>query len=365
MPSLDDRFRALEKIGPPERWPELDELETQGSVPPTPFRMRLGVIALALLVAVAGFVFAIRSFRSEQPPPQPGSPAENGLIAFGRGGTDAGLYATSPDGSDVSRLTSNDVDQDPAWSPDGSKIAFVRGFWDQSAGIYVMNADGTGVRRITDGGSGVDGADLNPDWSPIGDRIAFAREGRPEGADVGNTDIYVVNADGTGLARLTDSPEMEYAPAWSPDGSRIAFIGYDLASVGRPPSALRLYVMNADGTGVERLGPQNVEGPAWSPDGSEIAFVDTEEGSIMATRPDGTGLRRILDVTELVGGVHLVYGVTWSPDGTKIAFSAGPDSDDMHIYVVDRDGSGVIQLTDGPASDALPVWQPVRGTGTS
>jgi hypothetical protein len=126
---------------------------------------------------------------------------------------------------------------------------------------------------------------------------------------------------------------------------------------------MRLYVMNADGTGMEPLGRENVDGPSWSPDGTEIAFVDTETGSIMAIHPDGTALRRIVDGDELVGGVHLVYGATWSPDGTQVAFMAGPDSTDTHIYVVNRDGSDVRQVTDGPAPDAEPAWQPVPASG--
>jgi hypothetical protein len=108
-----------------------------------------------------------------------------------------------------------------------------------------------------------------------------------------------------------------------------------------------------------------VEGPSWSPDGTEIAFVDTETGSIMAIHPDGTALRRIIDAGELVGGVHLVYGATWSPDGTQIAFMAGPDSTDTHIYIVGADGSDVRQVTDGPAPDAEPAWQPVPAPGAS
>jgi hypothetical protein len=123
--------------------------------------------------------------------------------------------------------------------------------------------------------------------------------------------------------------------------------------------------MNADGTDMEALGPENVEGPSWSPDGTEIAFVDTETGSIMAIHPDGTALRRIIDAAELVGGVHLVYGATWSPDGTQIAFMAGPESTDTHVYVVSRDGSDVRQVTDGPAPDAEPTWQSVPAPGAS
>jgi TolB protein len=288
----------------------------------------------------------------------PSSAVQNGLIAFARGGPQSGLYATNPDGTGLTKLPSVPGDTDPAWSPDGSKIAFVR-FWEGSAGIWVMNADGTGLRRITDGGPDVDGTDLGPAWSPDGSRIAFAREGRPAQASTGNTDIYVVNADGTDFVRLTDDPMMEYAPTWSPDGSRIAFEAYDLATGGNPPSPLRLYVMNADGTHMDALGPENVEGPSWSPDGTEIAFVDTETGSIMAIHPDGKALRRIIDVADLVGGVHLVYGATWSPDGTQIAFMAGADSTDTHIYVVSRDGLDVRQVTDGPAPDAEPAWQPV------
>jgi TolB protein len=323
----------------------------------------VGTAVLAFVVAAAGFVLAIRAFRMEQTE-TPSSAVRNGVIAFARGGPRSGLLVTNPDGTGLTKLPSVPGDTDPAWSPDGSKIAFVR-FREGGAGIWVVNADGTGERRITDGGPDVDGTDLAPAWSPDGSRIAFAREGRPAKAATGNTDIYVVNADGTDLVRLTDDPMMEYAPTWSPDGSRIAFEAYDLAAGGNPPSPLRLYVMNADGTDMHALGPENVEGPSWSPDGTEIAFVDTETGSIMAINPDGTALRRVVDAAALVGGVHLVYGATWSPDGTQLAFMAGPDSTDTHIYVVSRDGSDVRQVTDGPAPDAEPAWQPVPAPGAS
>lgn len=363
MPSLDDHFNALTKVRPPEGWPDIRERGTRALAPPPRHRLRAGTAVLALVVAAGGFVFAIRAFRTERTG-TPSSAVRNGLIAFARGGPQSGLYVTNPDGTGLSKLPSVPGDTDPAWSPDGSKIAFVR-FREGGTGIWVMNADGTGARRITDGGPDVDGTDLGPAWSPDGSRIAFAREGRPAKAATGNTDIYVVDADGTDVVRLTDDPMMEYAPTWSPDGSRIAFAAYDLASGGNPPSPLRLYVMNADGTDREALGPENVEGLSWSPDGTEIAFVDTETGSIMAIHPDGTARRRIVDAAELVGGVHLVYGATWSPDGTQIAFMAGAESTDTHIYVVNHDGSDVRQVTDDPAPDAEPAWQPVPAPGAS
>jgi TolB protein len=361
MTSLNDHFNALTKVRPPEGWPDLGERGTRSLAPPPRRGLRAGTAVLAFAVAAAGFVLAIRAFRMERTE-APSSAVRNGLIAFARGGPRSSLFATNPDGTGLTKLASVPGDTDPAWSPDGSKIAFVR-LREGGAGIWVMNADGTGARRITDGGPDVDGTDLGPAWSPDGSRIAFAREGRPAKAATGNTDIYVVNASGTDVVRLTDDPMMEYAPTWSPDGSRIAFAAYDLASGGNPPSPLRLYVMNADGTDMKAVGPENVEGPSWSPDGTEIAFVDTHAGSIMAIHPDGTALRRIVDVAELVGGVHLVYGVTWSPDGTQIAFMAGPDSTDTHIYVVSRDGSDVGQVTDGPAPDAEPAWQSVPAPG--
>lgn len=360
MPSLDDHFQALSKVRPPEAWPELGErMPGLPARPPPALGRRLGVAALVLAVAAGGLVFAVRAFRTERPSPRPASTVENGLIAFSRGGREAGLYVMNPDGTGVRSLTSKAVDTDATWSPDGSRIAFVRGFADEDAGIYVMDADGSGVHRLTDGGGLIDFEDVGPSWSPEGTMLSFARGGREPGAETGDSDIYVMNVDGTDLVRLTESPVIESEPTWSPDGTRIAFEGYDLASGGQPPSRVRLYVMNADGMGIREVGPEDVQGPAWSPDGSEIAYVDTETGSIMAVRPDGTEPRLIVDVAQLVGGVHLVYDVAWSPDGSKLAFMAGPDSDDTHIYIVNRDGSGATQLTDDQAPDFSPSWQSV------
>jgi len=301
MPSLDDHFNALTKVRPPEGWPDLSERGTRPLAPPPSHRLRVGTAVLAFVVAAAGLVLAIRAFRMERTE-TPSSAVQNGVIAFARGGTQSGLFATNPDGTGLTKLPSVPGDTDPAWSPDGSKIAFVR-FREGGAGIWVMNADGTGLRRITDGGPDVDGTDLGPAWSPDGSRIAFAREGRPAKAATGNADIYVVNADGTDVVRLTDDPMMEYAPTWSPDGSRIAFAAYDLATGGNPPSPLRLYVMKADGTDMETLGPENVEGLSWSPDGTELVF-EAVEGGIYSVGADGSGLTRLS-----LGG----SGPTWSP----------------------------------------------------
>jgi len=352
MPSLDEHFRALTEIRPPDGWPDLGDREPRPR-PESSSRRRLGVAVLALLVAATGLALVVDAFRASERAPTPSSTVENGSIAFSRGGSESGLYVVNPDGTGVTRLPSERGDNDAAWSPDGSRIAFVR-YQAGDSGIYLMNADGTDVLQITNGGS-----DGSPNWSHDGTHIAFAREAS------GNADIYEVNADGTHVDRLTDDRLQESAPAWSPDGSRIAFDGWDDASGGQPPSPVRLYVMNENGTGIRALGPQNVAGAAWSPDGSEIAFADTETGSIMAIHPDGTRERSIVDMAEVVGGVHLVYGPTWSPDGTKIAFFAGSDAAHTRIYVVNRDGSGLTQLTHGPAADAEPAWQPVPVEGGS
>jgi Tol biopolymer transport system component len=155
------------------------------------------------------------------------------------------------DGTDLTRLTHDDtdiVDFEPAWSPDGSKIAFRRG-----PDIYLMNPDGTGLVNWSNYGSTTNGG---PSWSPDGTQIAFGSR------RVGNWEIYVMNADGTGLTRLTDDPASDFLPAWSPDGSKIAFM------TDRDGNE-EIYVMNPDGTGLVNLtnSPSREYSPAWSPGG--------------------------------------------------------------------------------------------------
>jgi PKD repeat protein len=160
------------------------------------------------------------------------------------------------DGSGQTRLTANAAwDGTPAWSPDGTRIAFASDR-DGDSDIYLMNADGTAQTSLIAAAEW--GSEIEPAWSPDGSRIAFTSDRD------GNAEVYVMNADGTGQTRRTASPGADGAPAWSPDGSRIAFESDRDDNVD-------IHVMNADGSGRVRLTTDAAyDGtPAWHGAGNQ------------------------------------------------------------------------------------------------
>jgi Tol biopolymer transport system component len=161
------------------------------------------------------------------------------------------IYTIRVDGTDLRQLTGNGLDEYPAWSPDGKTVAFGR-VTQANGSICTVNSDGGGLRKLTDPPEGF--WDSNPSWSPDGTKIAFTR------GSASRPDVFTMNADGTHLRKLTGKTEGAYSPAFSPDGKRIVFVGWNGGD--------KLYVMNADGTGVQRL-TMNSKGyddaPDWQP----------------------------------------------------------------------------------------------------
>ena len=246
------------------------------------------------------------------------------------------IWVMNADGTGLQQLTTTrGGDRIPAWSPDGTQIAFMKASYNPD--LYVMNANGTNVRRLTDA---VD-EDCCPDWSPDGSKIVF--HSRRSGQQF---DIYVMNADGTNQRVLASSPAYDGTATWSPDGRQIVFRttrfnGNDIA------------VMNADGTNVQRIttGGRLNRVPQWSPVDDRILFVSNRTGNddIYVVNADGTGLRQLTFTSAREDEPE------WSPDGTKILFSSTRDGNE-ELYVMDADGTDPVRLTNHPGVDMLGAW---------
>jgi TolB protein len=280
----------------------------------------------------------------------------------------------SPNGSDRRRLTDPVEPQSdasgassPAWSPDGSKLVYAAqvGNDEESQSLselYVMNADGTDLQRLT---TNEDFA-ADPVWSPDGTRIAFTRA-TGVGTNAVRSGIAVIDTDGGAARQITRAPTGSFdgTPAWSPDGSRIAFTRATFRE-GTEGAELDLFTVAPDGTRVEKIVTGGGD-PSWSPNGTKIAYSSIRDrfgrtcfeecatsGEIYVAEPDGSGQRRLTRSQADDGSP------AWSPDGRRIAFSSdrAERQDETEIFVMNADGSNVHRITRNRVWDLEPAWRP-------
>ena len=310
---------------------------------------RLKLVLLALLVVGA-------AIPGSTAPAHAKAPGSNGRISFTRYNPavdDGAVYTANPDGTDVVEIYPGPAEQ-PRWSPDGSRLViacpqdpFVRN--------CTMNPDGSGFVALlpdTTLNQGVGG------WSPDGTRLAF--EGWDDVHPEDTPGVFTMRAtDGGDLTRVTANPYGDHdIPAdYAPDGARLLFLRGDAVH-----SRAALFVVNVDGSGLRQLTPWGLDAEAeasWSPDGRQIVFA--AKGAIFLINQDGSGLVKIHQDTQ----TGFSFAPCWAPDGTRILFDdrvvdhgerRRPD-----LYTMNPDGSGILQVTNTPVRESWPDWGTYQG----
>ena len=282
----------------------------------------------------------------------------------------AEIYLMDGDGSNPRRVTENSYsDGFPALSPDGTRIVFesnrlrVEGEPFNTSDLFVMNADGTGQMPLVRGSSAT--------WSPDGRKIAFhasaSGTGRPinflPGAATTDSDIFVMNVDDflkkrTPRKNITNNPAaIDDDPDWSPNGLKIVFTSHAVTDNAENHVTAEIYIIDADGTGKPTRLTNNAEeerAPSWSPDGKRIVFMCRRGGSdLEICVMNADGTGQVQLTENSVGDLT----PSWSPDGKKIVFHrriGGPGQ--FQLILINADGTGEKQLTFPPGLNAFPNW---------
>jgi len=324
------------------------------SVPPTATAVPAPTMppTIVLISATATPISALNPPQTMVTPLSTAVPALEGRIVFysERDGN-AEIYVMAPDGSALQRLTQNAADDiTPAWSPDGQLIVFEsdrddpqprKCFPNCDYNLYVMNADGSALRRLTAHSS----PEGHASWSPDGAQVVFETDRNGDGKG----ELYTVSVSGGEPQPLLDDEYDNRAADWSPDGRQIAFMS-------NRDGTFDIYVMASDGSAIRKLADTGLNDyfPDWSPDGQQIVFFaadwPTVKQDIYIINADGSDLRKLTDTPRTVD-----EDPAWSPDSRQLVFQSDR-SGAFDIYTMNADGSNPQPLTRNAGQNYWPDW---------
>ena len=302
-----------------------------------------------VVVAVGALTACLAALLATSHEAEAAFPGKNGKIVYTKRvyeeGINDGIFSVNADGTGEKRLTNtaNGYSVEPSYSADGTKIA-----WNRNADIWIMDADGTDKRRLT-GGPADDG---EPAFSPDGRAVAFTRY-TPE---TGQRDIYIKSISGS-LRRVTNDEDREGSLSFGPNGYRIAYTISEAVpgACGGCIYPSEVATVRTDGTDrkivTDAPGDSEASDPDWSPDGRTLAYtfydIGSEQGRIETVRADGTGQQTVFSQDS--------GDPTFSPDGTKIAFVrwGWPGG----IWTINPDGTKLTSVIGSPqALETEPTW---------
>lgn len=367
MPDLEQRMRGIDRLPVPDLLDrahvEARTLQTRTGPPPV---RRLTTVAAAVAVSVAALVFlwtALRPDLDEQPPLTPapvgngdiwvwvggyGEPSAIFRVAPQRFGTNEVMWTDDPDVFDGGRYSPERLANDFAFSPDGGRVAFTvqlgRNPLRSPREVFVMNVDGTGLRQLTNDGAYAS----HPAWSPDGTTIAYTWRSER----FNPTDIYTVNVDGGASTPLfADESTNEMDPSWSPDGTQITFAVVDIHG---PDSIVTTAMTGGD---LVTIATGRVSRPTWSPDGRSIAFLRLVDGTerIWVSATDGSAARELADT----GKRYYLTRPVWAPDGSSIAFARIGETSSLVLIPQAGDAAPLVVARWSDEDVAPMAWQPV------